>query len=63
MRNDPPTYRCDSDGCKSYCQLSPDEPDHEAALRDRGWRVESYVHFCPGCAARMAAKIPAPNGE
>lgn len=72
MRKDPPTFVCDTDGCRSACMLSPAEPDLTAALTSRGWSVVNGTppgvhsqagcaagkHYCPGCKAKQAAAAP-----
>lgn len=53
MRADPPTYKCDAPGCKSYVILALDEPCHGTALAVRGWKCVSptvdtkETHYCP----------------
>jgi len=58
-RRDPPTFCCDSPGCKSTCTLSPAEPAADKALAARGWLVVSAgdkeTHYCPGCKSKQAA--------
>lgn len=59
-RRDPPTFACDSAGCKSTCTLLATVPDDRVAseLAARGWLVNSdgLKHFCPGCAADIVVE-------
>lgn len=56
-RRDPPTFACDSAGCKSICTLLSTVSDDRTAaeLTARGWLVNADGrHFCPGCKLEIA---------
>jgi hypothetical protein len=46
------TFRCDSAGCKSYCEAPASVVDEATNLRNfletRGWKVRGDKHLCPG---------------
>ena len=64
MRTTNPVFRCDVPDCRSVCTLTAAmEPDADAELTKRGWKVAPPVydrgdklvkavqHICPGCVA------------
>lgn len=63
MRADPPTFYCDSPGCRSYCQLVGGDRDYDKDLEDRGWKVFDGKHYCPGCAVVIRSRVHVPDDE
>lgn len=58
-RRDPPTFVCDSAGCRSTCTLLATVPDDRVDLDlvARGWLVTpDRRHFCPGCKADIVVE-------